>query len=93
MVWSCKECGAYCTIEQFEANDGLCPKCRHRDRRAEAGWVAPSAPISIAVDLASGPDVSVEFYRAVPGAPDPKSDPLAAAVDRAWSELAKGKLL
>lgn len=31
------------------------------------------------------------LYRAIPGAPDPAKDPLAAAVDRAWHSLAQGR--
>lgn len=86
MVETCKECGAACTMLEFEVNHGLCPKCRHRDRRAESAWVPPSADaVVVGVDLAApGTDRSVEFYRDVPGAPDPKSDPIAAAIDRAW---------
>lgn len=101
MGWACKECGALCTIQEFAAYDGLCPKCRHRDRRSEApvGLLSGLPLCSCDIPAGSGcnfphckePAGAAEFYRDVPGAPDPKSDPIAAAVDRAWSDLAHGK--
>lgn len=32
------------------------------------------------------------FYRPLAGAPDPQTDPIAAAVDRCWHDLTHGQL-
>lgn len=52
IAFKCLKCGGTCVFPARTSDGRLCPTCK--------GYIVPTGYVSIGIDFASGPDITVE---------------------------------